>query len=129
MHHITPLVINSLGVGTHTHTNTQHTHKHTDVHTETILRNQAYAGLQPTRARFKYSIDTKIFPHKSFPDYSMLMQIIMHISSAYTNALYMSSHTRANVYNAKHVVLHVIACVFDQVQIANTDYHSMDYIL
>ena len=38
-HHITPLVIHSLGGG---HINT-HTHTHTDVRTETILRNQAHA--------------------------------------------------------------------------------------
>ena len=41
-----PLVINSLGGG-HTDTNT-----HTDVRTETILRNQACAGLWPARAWF-----------------------------------------------------------------------------
>ena len=40
-----PLVINSLGGGdTHTHnTTTQYTHTHTDIHTETILSNQAHA--------------------------------------------------------------------------------------
>ena len=38
-HHITPLVINSLGGG-HTHT---HTHTHAYIRTETILRNQARA--------------------------------------------------------------------------------------
>ena len=40
-HHITPLVINSLGGG-HTNTHTQ-IRTHTDVRTETILRNQACA--------------------------------------------------------------------------------------
>ena len=50
-HHMTPLVINSLGGGhTHTHTHTcKHTHTHTHAYrrsqTETILRNQARAGL------------------------------------------------------------------------------------
>ena len=40
-----PLVINSLGDGdTHTHI---YTNTHIDVHTETTLRNQAQAGLQP----------------------------------------------------------------------------------
>ena len=39
--HIMPLVINSLGADTHTH---KHTHTHTDIHTETILRNQAHAA-------------------------------------------------------------------------------------
>ena len=48
--HITPLVINSLGGG-HTHTNT-----HTDVRTETILRNQASAGLWPVRFWFKNTL-------------------------------------------------------------------------
>ena len=46
-HHIMPLVINSLGGG---HTNT---HTHTDTRTETILRNQAHAGLRPARTWFK----------------------------------------------------------------------------
>ena len=50
LHHIMPLVINSLGGGhththTHKHTNT-HTKTHTDVRTETIIRNQARAGLR-----------------------------------------------------------------------------------
>ena len=54
-HHITPLVINSLGGGdTHTHT---HTHTHTQAYrrsqTEVILRNQACTGLRPARAWFK----------------------------------------------------------------------------
>ena len=42
-HHITPLVINSLGGG--------HTHKHTyrSSRTEAILRNQARTGLRPAR--------------------------------------------------------------------------------
>ena len=51
-HHITPLVINSLGGG-HTHT---HTHTHAYIRTETILRNQARAGLRPARAWFKNGI-------------------------------------------------------------------------
>ena len=62
-HHITPLVINSLGGGhTHAHTHT-HTHTHTRTHTHTqayrrswteaILRNQVHAGLWPARAWFK----------------------------------------------------------------------------
>ena len=42
-HHITPLVINSLGGG----------HTHAYIRTETILRNQARAGLRPARAWFK----------------------------------------------------------------------------
>ena len=54
-HHITPLVINSLGGG-HTHT---HTHTHARTHasiltswTKAISRNQSRAGLRPTRAWF-----------------------------------------------------------------------------
>ena len=47
--HIMPLVINSLGGG-HTHINT-----HTDIRTETILRNQAHAGLWPACAWFNKS--------------------------------------------------------------------------
>ena len=50
--HITPLVINSLGADTHTHTHT-HTNTHKDIHTETILRNQASVGLRPVHAWFK----------------------------------------------------------------------------
>ena len=44
-----PLVINSIGSG---HTDMQ-TQMHTYVHTETILRNQAYAGCRPALAWFK----------------------------------------------------------------------------
>ena len=44
LHHIMPLVINSLGGG--------HTHTHTDVRTGTILRNQAHASLQPVHTWF-----------------------------------------------------------------------------
>ena len=44
-HHITPLVINSLGGG--------HKHTHILLQTEAILRNQALAGLWPSRAWFK----------------------------------------------------------------------------
>ena len=47
------LVINSLEGG-HTHANT---HMHADVHTETILRNQAYASLWPALTWFKNFID------------------------------------------------------------------------
>ena len=67
--HIMPLVINSLAVEhtcTHTHTETQtqtdtytHVHTHTythactDVHTETILRNQARTGLRLAHSGLK----------------------------------------------------------------------------
>ena len=54
-HHITPLVINSLGGGhRHTHIQTRtHTHIHIQmIHTKAILRNQARAGLWPARAWF-----------------------------------------------------------------------------
>ena len=73
--HITLLVIYSLGVGIHIHTHTythtythahthihKHTHTHTHthtqphilmIHTESILRNQAYTGLWPLHAWFK----------------------------------------------------------------------------
>ena len=45
-HHITPLVINSLGGG----------HTHTHVRTETILINEARAGIsRPVRAKCKSS--------------------------------------------------------------------------
>ena len=44
---MTPLVIISLGAYTHTHT---HKHTHKDILTESILRNQARAGLWPARA-------------------------------------------------------------------------------
>ena len=49
-HHITPLVIDSLGGG--------HTHKHAygSSQTEAILRNQARAGLRPARAWFKMEV-------------------------------------------------------------------------
>ena len=49
--HIMPPVINSIG-GRHTHANT-HIYIHTDVRTETILRNQVHAGLQPVCVWFK----------------------------------------------------------------------------
>ena len=50
-HHITPLVINSLGGGhTHTHTHAQ-AYRHS--RTEAILRNQVLTGLWPARAWFK----------------------------------------------------------------------------
>ena len=48
-HHITPLVIHSLGGG---HTDTQ-THTHAYIRTEVISINQARAGLRPARAWFK----------------------------------------------------------------------------
>ena len=63
-HHIIPLVINSLGGG-HTHTHI-HEHTQTDVHTETILRNQAHAGHTGQRAPvskigcFSKNIDFKL---------------------------------------------------------------------
>ena len=54
-----PLVINSLGGGhTHTYTNT-----HTDVHTGSIVTNQARAGLRPARTWFK-NIDMVIWMYK-----------------------------------------------------------------
>ena len=78
-HHITPLVINSLG-GRHTHTQT-HTRKHTHANTHTrilsrteaILKNQAHAGLWPACTWFKnhnYSTGKivciyYIYPYKS----------------------------------------------------------------
>ena len=59
-HHITPIVINSLGGGhTNTHTHT-HTHTHTKKHayrhsrTDTIQRNQERASHRLACARFKY---------------------------------------------------------------------------
>ena len=48
--HIMPLVINSLGAGTHTYT---------DVCTETILRNQEHTGRAPGLKRF---IVLSVFP-------------------------------------------------------------------
>ena len=56
--HITPLVINSLGVDTHTDTHTHRhthtdTHTHTDVRTETILRNQVHTDHWPVCAGLK----------------------------------------------------------------------------
>ena len=48
-HHITPLVINSLGGG-HTHAST-HAYRHSQ--TEAFLRNQARTGLRPAHAWFK----------------------------------------------------------------------------
>ena len=57
-HHITPLVINSLGADTYTNTHTQ-THTHTQAYrrsrTEAILRNQAHASHRPVRAWFNNS--------------------------------------------------------------------------
>ena len=51
-HHITPLVINSLGGG--------HTPAYRHSQTEAILRNQARAGRRPARAWFKNTIQYKI---------------------------------------------------------------------
>ena len=46
-YHITPLDINSLGPQTH-----EHIHAHTDMHTETILRNQACAWFKMLISQF-----------------------------------------------------------------------------
>ena len=61
-HHITPLVINSLGADTHTNT-------HTDIRTETILRNQARASLQLVRVWF----------NKKCPDYQGVLIFLVSI--------------------------------------------------
>ena len=49
-----PLVINNLRGG-HTHI-----HMHTDVHTETILRNQVHIGLRPAHAWYNFSSVSKL---------------------------------------------------------------------
>ena len=63
-----PLVINSLGVDTHTtHT---HTHTHTDVHTKTILSNQACTWLK-NNENYK-----KISHLQSFAEYSVPYRLL-----------------------------------------------------
>ena len=53
-HHVTPLVINSLGADTQTH---EHTYTYTDIPTEKNLRNQVHTSLWSVRAWFKNIID------------------------------------------------------------------------
>ena len=58
-HHITPLVINTLGADTHTNTHMR-IRALTDVCTETILRNQVHTAMWPGHAWFNEHYDERL---------------------------------------------------------------------
>ena len=76
------------GADTHTYTNTR-TRTHTNIHTETILRNQAHAGQQPAHAQFKsyHSVAmAQLFTHYHWlhnGSYSTLLQLVLLIRLKY----------------------------------------------